>query len=69
MSKHRDETWTEKMLGSLPPAGYRMTLAEGWALANMSDPLYSVSAAFNYGFKRGQNYERNKSRPSTTVKG
>ena len=60
MRKKLDETWAEEMRRSTPPVGYRMTLEEGWALMNMGDPLYLAAAAYNYGFKRGQNYERKK---------
>ena len=69
MSKHHDEAWAEEMRDSIPPAGYRMTLAEGGVLVNMGDPFYSVAAAYNYGFKRGQKYERNKFRPTAPGKG
>ncbi len=62
MSKQRDEAWAEEMRKRVLPAGYKMTLMEGWAMLDLGDPLHSVAAAYNYGFERGQNYERNRSR-------
>lgn len=62
MRKNHDEIWAEEMRDAKPPAGYRMTLTEACALANLSDILISVSAAYNYGFRRGRNCERNRVR-------
>ncbi len=62
MRKKHDEAWAEEMRDAMPPAGYRMTLAEGCTLAYMEDCLFSVSAAYNYGFRRGRNYERARAR-------
>ncbi len=69
MPKIRDEAWAEEMLKSVPPKGYGMTMAEGFALLDMSAPVYSIAAAYNYGFKRGQNYARSASRPAKPLKG
>ena len=68
MTKIHNEAWAEEMLKSLPPKGYGMTIAEGCALSGMADRVKAVAAAYNYGFKRGQNYERNKSRPTPPQK-
>ncbi len=62
MKKTHNEIWAEEMKNRKPPAAYRMTLAEACALAYMEDCLFSVSAAYNYGFQRGRNYERNRAR-------
>lgn len=56
MSKTRDDAWAKEMLETKPPKGYAMTLVEGYCLTRLGDPLYSVSAAYNYGFLRGKRF-------------
>lgn len=62
MSKIHDEAWAEEMLNSPPPKGYGMNIAEGIALMDISDPVYAIAAAYNYGFIRGQQYEKAQAR-------
>ena len=62
MQKQRDANWAYEMFKQRPPARYSPTMVEAMALASMADPIEAVAAAYNYGFKRGQNYERNKAR-------
>lgn len=62
MYKHHNAEWAEEMKRKMPPVRYSLTLAETIELMRMDDPLYSVTAAYNYGFQRGRNYEKNLSK-------
>ena len=60
MPRVYDKEWFEKHLLDKPPAHYNMTVVEliGF-ISNNDDICYTLAAAYNYGFRRGRNYERN----------
>lgn len=58
MPKQHNANWAEEMFMEKPPVRYSPTVLEAFALAGMEDPLKTVSAAYNYGFIRGQRYEK-----------
>ena len=64
-----DKEWYEKQLHDQPPNYYKMTVAEfGGFLSNDDDFCLSLAAAYNYGFRRGRNFERNALRRRETGK-
>lgn len=62
MRKHHNAEWAEEMRGKMPPGRYSLTLAEALELMGMDDQLSRVTAAYNYGFQRGRNYEKSLSK-------
>lgn len=63
MPRTYDEAWAEKRLNDFPPNGYKLLMPEFFAfLAYKNDIVYAMTACYNYGFRRGRNYERNRRR-------
>lgn len=60
MPRVYDDKWFEKQLNDYPPEHYRMTFAElAGILFNSDDICFTMAACYNYGFRRGRNYEKN----------
>ena len=61
MPRTYDDAWVEEQLGDKPPKGYGLVMNEVFAfLLYGKDAAYAIAACYNYGFRRGRNYERRR---------
>ena len=61
MPRIYDDAWVEKQLHDSLPRGYKLLITELFAFLDYkNDVTYAMTACYNYGFRRGRNYERNR---------
>ena len=66
MSTVKDLAWAASMETAFPPEHYQMTVREVCLFRDTSERnlLRAMYMAYNYGFQRGRNAERNRRRKS-----
>ncbi len=61
MPRTYDDAWVEKQLHDAPPRGYKLLITELFAFLDYKNDLTNaMTACYNYGFRRGRRYERNR---------
>lgn len=61
MPREYDDAWVKKQLDDQPPRGYKLLVTQVMSfLAYRGDVTYAMTACYNYGFRRGRNYEKNR---------
>lgn len=69
MEEMTTATWIEAARHDHPESRYEISIGRYYELAEYyritRDLLEVICAAYNYGFKRGRNYEKNKRRKKT----
>ncbi len=67
MSRALDDAWVKTQLDANPPGRYKLLVTELFAfLGYRNDICIAMAACYNYGFRRGRNFERKERRSKDT---